>query len=92
MYNTKRTCRLKRQVLCIPYDSLGFPKEIPQAVAITSLFFTKYSTPEYSVVSVMTQQQTVLSTGGMGKNISTMHTMVEAVFTLPRTRCGKRKN
>ena len=31
----------------------------------------------------MTHTQMVLTTGGMGRNISTTQTMVEAVFTLP---------
>ena len=32
---------------------------VRQAERMTSLFYTKYSTPEYSVVSVMTHTQTV---------------------------------
>ncbi|CAN3972926.1 translation initiation factor IF-3, partial [Dysosmobacter welbionis] len=53
------------------------------AEAMTSLFFTKYSTPEYRVVRVMTHTQSVFTTGGMGRNISTTHTIVAAVLTLP---------
>ena len=47
------------------------------------MFFAKYSTPEYSVVTTMTQTHTVFKTAGMGRNISTTHTMVDAVLTLP---------
>ncbi len=35
------------------------------------------------MVTTITQTQTVFSQAGMGRNISTMHTMVEAVLTLP---------
>ena len=48
-----------------------------------SRFSTKYSTPEYRVVMAITATHTVLSQPGIGRNMSTMHTMVLAVFTLP---------
>jgi len=48
-----------------------------------SRFSTKYSTPEYRVVMAITATHMVLSQPGIGRNMSTMHTMVLAVFTLP---------
>ena len=41
---------------------------------MTSLFFMKYSTPEYRVVRAITQTQMVFTTAGIGRNISTILT------------------
>ena len=48
-----------------------------------SRFLTKYSTPDQRVVTTITATHRVLTRSGMGRNMSTMHTMVEAVFTFP---------
>lgn len=51
--------------------------------SITSLFFTKYSMPEYTVEARMTTVHTRSSAGREKASIRQIHTMVEAVFTLP---------
>lgn len=53
----------------------GFPEHV--------VVFTKYSTPEYTVVTTMTTQHTVLSQEMFHSSIRQMATMVEAVLILP---------
>ena len=48
-----------------------------------SLFFTKYSTPDQTVVTTMTQMHSQPSRSGISRCIRHRQTMVEAVFTFP---------
>ena len=59
---------------------------IQAAFRNTSWFFTKYSTPEYTVVTTMTTQHTVLSQEMFHSSIRQMATMVEAVLILPANK------